>query len=317
MTLTLHHFLAPTSTTQKRFLEPWADEVKKRSDGRLQIKIFPLMQLGGRAPQLYDQARDGVADIVWTLPGYTPGRFPVTEVFELPFYVTTAEATSQAVEEFSHKHLAAEYAETHPLLLHVHARGSFHMRTQEVRSLDDLKGLKIRGPSRTVTTMIQRLGATAVGMPVPDVPTSLSRGVIDGALLPWQVTRSLRTSELVRSHTEFGGSHGLYTAVFLLTMNKASYNRLPADLQQVLEDVSSTPRAKIAGQVYDEDEIPGRQIAIDRGNTFVLIDGNDALPWKRVGRQVEQQWIADRTAEGINAGFYSREAKRLIAKYSK
>ncbi|MCH9736432.1 MAG: TRAP transporter substrate-binding protein, partial [Actinomycetia bacterium] len=261
ITLNLHHFLAPSSTTQKRFLEPWARDVAERSKGKLQIRIFPLMQLGGRAPQLYNQARDGVADIVWTLPGYTPGRFPITEVFELPFYVTTAEATSQAIEAFSQHHLKEEYADTHPLLFHVHSRGSFHMRKKDVQSLDDLKGLKIRGPSRTATTMLEFLGATPVGMPVPDVPASLSRGVIDGALLPWQVTTSLRTSEIATSHTEFGGEHGLYTAVFLLTMNKDTYNNLPRNLQKVLDDTTGIARARAAGKVYDEDELPGRAIA--------------------------------------------------------
>jgi TRAP-type C4-dicarboxylate transport system substrate-binding protein len=110
VTLRLHHFLPPASNGQQRFLAPWAQRIEQASGGRLRIQIFPAMQLGGAPPQLFDQARDGVADIVWTLPGNTPGRFPRIETFELPFFASRRAVTnSRALQEFGEQHLAEEF----------------------------------------------------------------------------------------------------------------------------------------------------------------------------------------------------------------
>ncbi len=316
-TLRLHHFLNSQSTVQRGLLEPWAKRVELASGGRLRIEIFPLMSLGGKAPQLYDQAKDGFADIVWTLPGYTRGRFPIIEVFELPFMVATADATSRALQEFSEKHLREEFGETHPLLFHVHARGSFHSRKKAIKEMDDLKGLKVRGPSRIVTDMLSVLGAVPVGMPVPQVPQSLSRGVIDAAMLPWQVTVPLRSSELVRHHTEFAGDRGLYTATFVLTMNKKRYEALPADLRAVLDKESGASLAAIAGPLYDHDEELGRKIARERGNEFVLISARDAKKWRKATSSVITDWLKRMKEKGYDSELYLKDARRLIKKYEK
>jgi TRAP-type C4-dicarboxylate transport system substrate-binding protein len=133
ITLRAHHFLPPSSPAQQELIEPWAKQVEADSNGRIRVQISPSMQLGGKPPQLYDQVRDGVVDIAWTLLGYTPGRFPIAEVFELPFMVTTAEATTQAAQAFSEKHLQDELRHVHPLLVHVHAPGLFHLASKPVK----------------------------------------------------------------------------------------------------------------------------------------------------------------------------------------
>src|SRR3546814_15423284 len=112
-------------------------------------------------------------------------------------------------------------------MVHVHAPGSLHMRDKEVRTLADLNGLKVRAPTRMTNAALEAMGATPIGMPVPAVPESLARGVIDGAALPYEVALPLKIPELTTSHTELGGQHGLYTAVFLFTMNKARSEALP------------------------------------------------------------------------------------------
>ncbi len=313
--LRLHHFLNAQSTVQRGLLEPWAQRIEEASNGRLRIEIFPLMSLGGKAPQLYDQARDGFADIVWTLPGYTRGRFPIIEVFELPFMIATADATSRALQEFSENHLRKEFGETHPLLFHVHARGSFHSRKKPIREIADIRGLKIRGPSRIVTDMLSTLGAVPVGMPVPQVPQSLSRGVIDAAMLPWQVTVPLRSSELVRHHTEFAGARGLYTATFVLTMNKQRYESLPDDLRAILDNESGAHLAKIAGPLYDIDEERGREIARERGNEFILISARDAKKWQQATKPVIASWLQRMREDGYDSKLYLKDARGLIKKY--
>ncbi|MEK9831878.1 MAG: C4-dicarboxylate ABC transporter, partial [Rhodospirillaceae bacterium] len=105
VTLRMHTFIPPVANPGKTFLIPWAEKIGKDSGGRLKIQPFWAMQLGGKAPQLLDQARDGVVDIVWTLPGFSPGRMPEVEPFELPFVHKDALSTTLALQDYQDKHL--------------------------------------------------------------------------------------------------------------------------------------------------------------------------------------------------------------------
>ncbi len=316
VTLRVHHFLPPPSTTHKDFIEPWARKVEAESGGRIKIEIYPSMQLGGKPPALYDQVRDGVVDIVWTLPGYTAGRFPTIEVFELPFMAASAEATSQAAHEFYKKHAREDFKDIHPLMVHVHAPGTLHLRGEAVKTLEDFNGLKLRAPTRMTNAALKALGATPVGMPVPAVPESLSRGVIDGAALPYEVTLPLKVHELTKSHTEIGGRRGLYTAVFLFAMNKARYEALPDDLKKVIDDNSGTALAKQTGKLWDEAEVPGRKAAADLGDSFTTIEGEELARWQAATAGVAEGWIAEMDKAGKDGQALVDDAKALIAKYA-
>jgi TRAP-type C4-dicarboxylate transport system substrate-binding protein len=316
VTLRVHHFLPPPSTTHKDFIEPWARKVEAESGGRIRIEIYPSMQLGGKPPALYDQVRDGVVDIVWTLPGSTAGRFPTIEVFELPFMAASAEATSQAAQAFYEEYARADFADIHPLMVHVHAPGSLHLRGKPVKTLEDLKGLKVRAPTRMTNAALEALGATPVGMPVPAVPESLARGVIDGAALPYEVTLPLKVHELTASHTEIGGEHGLYTAVFLFAMNKGRYESLPDDLRQVIDANSGIALAQQIGKVWDAAEQPGRQAAADLGDAFYTIEGEELARWQAATAGVMEGWIAERDAAGQDGQALVDAARALIARYA-
>ena len=278
--LRLHHFLAESSPVHADYLMPWAERVEAQSDGRIEIEIYPSMQLGGAPASLFDQAALGVADLVWTLPGYTPGRFPISEVFELPFMSGRAENASQAVCAMYREVLRHEYAEVHPIALYASGPGALHMRGEPIRSIDDVAGRKIRGPSRVTTDALALLGAEPIGMPVPQVPESLTRGVVDGALLPWEVTAPLRVAELVDSHTEFGGGRGLYASVFLFAMHPGAYQALPADLRAVIDAnlvTGGCEEARIAGASRDAADARARAATEARGNPIHWIDGADLL----------------------------------------
>lgn len=314
--LKIHHFLPPPSTAHSQFIQPWADKVMKESSGRIDIKIYPAMQLGGKPPQLFDQVRDGVADIVWTVPGYTRGRFPLTEVFELPFVAGTAEATSQASWEFYQKYMQDEYKDVHPILIHTHAPGEFHMRDKPIKTLADLQNAKVRAPTRTINEALNILGATPVGMPVPAVPQALSKGVVDGAMLPYEVTLPLKVHELVKYHTEFGGDQGIYTTVFLFGMNKAKYDSLPADLKQVIDNNSGLALAKQIGAIWDQADNPGREAAKKAGNQFNTIEGEELERWKQASQPVIDNWIKAMDEQGLNGQQMYEDAKALVTKYS-
>ncbi|MBC6439126.1 MAG: TRAP transporter substrate-binding protein [Rhodospirillales bacterium] len=312
VTLRLHHFLPPQSNTQVTFLEPWVQRVEEESGGRIRIEIYPSMTLGGKPQQLFDQARTGVADIVWTLPGYTPGRFPLVEVFELPFVTGSAEATSQAVMDFYDDHLTEEFAEVHPLVLHVHAPGVIHTRETPIAAIEDMVNVPLRAPTRQINAALAALGAEPVGMPVPQVPEAVSKGIVEGALVPYEVTLALRLPELTRHHIE----SGLYTAVFLLAMNKGVYDRLPDDLRTVIDNNAGLATAAWAGGTWDANEAEARQIVADGGGEIVVLSDEEEQRWREATQPVIDAWIAEMDAAGHDGKALYDDAVRLVEHYS-
>lgn len=315
VTLRVHHFLPPVANTHTKVLLPWKKQVEEASGGRIAIEIFPAMQLGGKPPQLIDQVRGGVADIVWTLPSYTPGRFPMTAVFELPFMVSTAEATTQAVQEFYEKHMRDEFADVHPLMFHTHARGVIHTKPP-VDKIGDLSGLKVRAPSRSIGKALATMGATPVFIPVPELPEALSKGVVDGAVIPWEITIPLKISELVDNHLEVPGARGLYTSVFVLAMNKAKYESMPADLRKILDDLTGMHMAKWVGKVWDEIEAPGLAKAKDSGTVRQLAP-DQVEKMRDMTASVRGDWVAEMNKAGKDGAALLKEASALIDKYTK
>jgi TRAP-type C4-dicarboxylate transport system substrate-binding protein len=314
--LRVHQFLPAGAPVPKNFIAEWAKKVEQEANGSIKIELYPSMQLGGTPPQLYDQVRDGVVDIVWTLPGYTAGRFPRSETFELPFIAGTAEQNSQAAWEFYQKHLKDEFKDVHVIAAHTHGPGLIHAKGNGVRKLEDMKGLKLRGPSRMVNKLIENLGATPVGMPVPAMPDALSKGVIDGTVVPWEVTTPLRVSELVNSHTNFSGNRSLYVAFFIFAMNKARYDGLPADLKKVIDNNSGLATSKWVGKVMDEGDAPGLAAAKARNNNIVTLDAAETARWKEQAKKVNDGWIAEMDAKRINGKQLVDDATAMITKYA-
>ena len=315
VTLKLHQFLPAQANVPKLILDVWADQVEADSDGRIKIERYPSMQLGGTPPELMDQVIDGVADIVWTVVGYTPGRFPSTEVFELPFMMTNARAASRAYWEMFETHMKdTEFSNVHILATWVHGPGLFHSK-DAINTPDDLRGMKIRGGSRSINTLLTKFGATPVGMPVPAIPEALSKGVIDGTTIPWEVTTALKVPELVGNHTEFSGA-ALYTLTFVLAMNKNSYDSLPDDLKAVFDKNSGVEVSVFAGGTMEDADAPARAIAVDAGNTIVTLDADATQEWRTIAQPVYDEWVADMNAKGIDGQALIDEAQMLIEKYT-
>ena len=316
VTLRLHQMLPPQATIPAKAIVPWAQKVEAESGGRIKVQLFHAMQLGGAPPQLFDQARDGVVDITWTVLGYTPGRFPKTEVFELPFMSGNAEQSSKAIQEYVEKYAADEFKDVKLIAVHTHGPGLFHTKTP-VTGLDSLRGMKVRGGSRIINNMLTKLGATPVGMPVPAVTEALSKGVIDGTTIPWEVTPSLKVTELVKNHTTFAGKDGLYTQTFAFSMNKASYEKLPPDLKKVIDANSGIATAALFGKAMDEGDVAGRAIAVKAGNNIVALDAAETQRWRRTAATVETDWINEVKGKGIDGAKLAAEARALIAKHSR
>ncbi|MGR3436929.1 MAG: TRAP transporter substrate-binding protein [Shimia sp.] len=308
VTLKLHQFLPAQANVPKLILDVWADGVEADSEGRIQVDRFPSMQLGGRPPELIDQAIDGVADVVWTVVGYTPGRFPSTEVFELPFMVTDARAASSAFWQMFEGRMQEEFADVEILGTWVHGPGVIHT-SEPVERPADMQGLKVRAPSRLTNQMVTRLGATAVGMPVPAIPESLSKGVIDGAVIPWEVTGSLKVPELVGHHTEFEGNM-LYTVTFVLAMNSAVYDGLSEENRAVIDANSGLEFSIFAGGVMAEADFPAREAALDLGNDVITI--SDTSEWVEATSGIYDDWTAEMAERGIDGQALIDEARALM-----
>ncbi len=314
VTLRLHHFLPAQANVPTHVLDVWADKIEDASGDRIKIERYPAMQLGGTPPQLYDQAAEGTVDIVWTLPGNTPGRFPSVEVFELPFMMTNAEATSRAYWDiFDAKLRDTEFADTHILGTWVHGPGIIHSK-EPVETMEDLSGMTVRAPTRVITALLTELGANPIGMPIPQVPEALSKGVIQGAVVPWEVTTALRVPELVDNHTEFGGDHALYTTTFVLAMNKAKYDILPDDLKAILDENSGAEFSAFAGRTQQEYDAPGRKLA--EGNNIIELSAEESAKWQEAAQPVIDNWVAEMDGRGIEGQALLDEARGLIEKYT-
>lgn len=316
VTLKMHQFLPPQANVPKLVLDVWADNVQKASAGRIKVDHFPSMQLGGKPPELMDQAIDGVADIVWTVVGYTPGRFPRTEVFELPFIMTDAGAASRAYWQMFDKHMKdTEFKDLKILGTWVHGPGLIHSK-EPVANMQDFAGVKIRGGSRMVNKLLERLGATPVGMPVPAVSEGLSKGVITATTIPWEVTTALKVPELVTNHTEFSNK-ALYTLTFVLAMNKSKYDNLPDDLKKVIDDNSGEEFSVFAGTTQAGADGPARAKAEAMGNNIITLSDEEVAKWREASQPIYDEWVADMKGRGIDGAALLSEAQELIKKYTK
>jgi TRAP-type C4-dicarboxylate transport system substrate-binding protein len=317
ITLKLSHFVPPVAPPHATFLAPWAEKVEKASGGRLKIQIYPSMQLGGTPPQLVDQIKDGVVDIGWTLPGYNAGRFPRTEVMEVPFLHTNALGTTLAMQDYAEKYLKDEYKDYHVLLLHVHG-GTLVHASKPILKLEDYKGLKIRTANRAGSVYLRAVGANAVGAPVPEVPQMLAKGVIDGALLPYEIARPLKIHELVKFHSELAGSQPrLGTSVFLFAMNKKKYESLPADLRKVIDDHSGRHIAAWAGQNWDDIEKPGKEAAQAAGNQFPIMPAAEVDRVRAAVKPEIDKFLKELSSAGFDASAAYADAQALVKKYTK
>jgi TRAP-type transport system periplasmic protein len=318
VTLKFHTFMAPLSNVWLTMHKPWMEKVEKESNGRIKFEGYPAMQLGGTPPQLYDQARDGVVDIVWTLPGNTAGRFPRVEVFELPFMMNNAEATSKAYWEYVQTQAPDEFKDTQVLALHVHGPGMFHMASKLIRNPGDLRGQKVRGPTRQVTKLLASVGATPVGMPLPQIPDALSKGTVDGCVIPWEVVPSVKVHELTKFHSEFpANSPALYTTTFVMAMNKAKYDGLAPDLKRVIDANSGMATSAWLGKTQQSNDPNGRKSATDRGNQIHTFTAAETAEFTRLSAAIDDEWVADMDKRGFKGKALLDTARALIAKHGR
>lgn len=278
-------------------LNEWAEKVNKESGGRINVTVDKAI-IGKPAGQ-YDLIRQGVVDAGWGALPWTPGRFELSQVIELPFLSPSAEEGSRKVTKIWQEHFAdKEFQDTKLLAIHVHAPGVLHTKSK-VLSPDDLKGMKIRTIGAGVK-WAEALGATAVVMPASKAHEALARGVADGILFPWDAVRSYRLEKLVPYHLEV--PNGLYTIAFFFAMNKESYNSLPADLQAVIDANSGPETAAFLGRAWDKAaEDTRKQVAADGSHEINKVSDEVFADLKERSKAIVQNWKDSAKAKGVDA----------------
>jgi TRAP-type transport system periplasmic protein len=318
VTLKFQHIWNTQAMASVRVIQPWCDKIAAESAGRMKCQILPAMSGGGTPPQLVDRVKDGVDDLVITLPGYTAGRFPAMEVFELPFMTRTAEPASRAAWDYLQKHALREFPGTKILATWVHDEGFVHTRERQIKTMDDFKGLKMRAPTRQTNKLLAALGASPVGMPMPATADALSKGTIDGMLFPWEIIPALKFQDLVKFHSETDQTRGaLYSAGFIFGMNQAKYDSLPADLKAIIDRNSGASYSQAIGKIWDESAVAGKKAATDKGNAISVIPAAEIDRWATAVNPLYDEWIADMNKRGLNGKQLLDDARALIAQHTR
>jgi len=310
----LHHFLGAKAPAQTKMMEPWAKAVEANSGGRVKIEIYPGMSLGGRPPELAQQVRDGVVDLIWSLNGYTPGLFQRSEAFELPFVmVNDPRAANLAMYDMFQSDLKDDYKGMEVMFLHVHAGQGFQMREKEVRKPADLAGLKLRIPNRTGAWMIEALGASPVAMPVPELPQALQKGVVDGALIPWEIIPALKIQEQTKYQIEGHDMARFGNAVFQVSMNQARWEGLPDDIRKAFRDASGRDWWGEVGNIWRATDDFGIKFAVDAGNIHIVLTEEETNVFRDTLEPVVKRWVDEVTGQGLDGAGIIERARAGIA----
>jgi TRAP-type C4-dicarboxylate transport system substrate-binding protein len=316
-TLIIHHMLSAKAPSHASMMGPWAEALAKDSGGELKAEIFPSMSLGGKPPELYSQVRDGTVDIIWSVPNYTPGVFPRSEVFELPdVHKGSATATNMAIQE-TFSMIAEDYKDVKPLLIHVHTGQLLHMVDKKITNVSQMEGLKMRIPGRTGNWALEAWGSEGVGMPVPAFPQALSKNVVDGGMIPFEIMLPLKTYELTKYIVQGPDSARFGTSVFMYVMNKDRYNSLPANLKAVIDKNSGIEFAEAMGKVWDDVEKVGDSVAKKNGVEIVTLSQSAYDGFINKAAPVSKRWVAEMNEKGLDGQKLYDAAKAAVAKYSR
>lgn len=304
--LKMSHFM-PTKHVQHKVMAAWAERMGTLTDGKLEVTIFPGGALG-KPPHQYDNAVKGITDIAFGLQSYTPGRFPLTSVMELPFLVPSGEVGARVLWRLYEKRLHREYQDTKVLWLFMHGPGQIFTTKKPVRTLEDLKGLKLRSPGPIMSDVIKALGAVPVTMPITQVYTGLERRTIDGVCGPWEIMPPFRLYEQCKYATEAD----IYSMTFFVVMNKGAYDELPADLKEALDANIGESMSIEAARAYDAGDAPARKMSVEKGMEVYVLPKAERGKWREMTAPVVEAWVEEMESKGLPGKEVRQESVELI-----
>ncbi|MDI5932500.1 MULTISPECIES: TRAP transporter substrate-binding protein [Halomonas] len=296
-TLRMAHFWPGASGINQEIFEAWADTIEEESGGELRVEMFPSGTLA-KPDAIYEAVGNGIADIGATAQGYTAGRFPLSQLVELPGVATTATQGACVLQTlYDDGHFDEEYADTRPLFMFTTGPGGIHTIDTDVQTPADLEGLRIRRPTAVAGDILENMGANPVGMPAPDIYTAMQRGVLDGLSFPWEGLKGFRINELVEYHTEVP----FYTLIFVATMSQRTYDGLSPEQQAVIDANSGMTWAEKAGVVFDRLDVEGKQEAEEAGHTIREIEAPLEHPdWQQPLQDGIEGYLAQLEERGLD-----------------
>jgi TRAP-type C4-dicarboxylate transport system substrate-binding protein len=297
-----------------QWLIRWSEQLEKGSNGRIVVKRFPNAQMGP-TPQHYDFARTGQADVSWFLHGGTPGRFPLTELINLPYLVGSAEIGAKVLNDpgLRSKYLDAEHKGVKVLMLFTHQPGNVNTTKKPIRTLDDMKGLRIRFASPTIRDFVAALGATPVGVPPPEQVEQMQKGTIDGAFIDYGGAGiAFKMGGVVKYTTELYA----YVASFGLAMNEDFWSKLPPDLKKLVTD-TTTGKEQEVGQAWDALDVPGKKALMDGGGEAIRLPPQESAKFRKVGTDVSEAKVKELEGKGLPARAVYNMLRELADKHAK
>jgi len=306
-----HQF--PASYGQAIAIADRAAEIERRTEGRVKFTLYPVGTLISPV-EMYEGVVKGATDIGHSCPAYTRGRFPLQEVLELPgLYPFNAVVTSRVGDDFCRKFKPEEFADTHLLYLHVHIPGTIMTVDKPVRTLEDLKGMRIRATG-IAAELVEALGAVPVPMPASDAYDALQKGVIDGTVGSPNMLKGWRFAE-VTNYTTIAPGAG-YVTGFFVAMNLDKWNSLPKDIQKVFDEVSKES-AEYHGQAWNEMEIEGYKFAKELGHTFITLPPEELARWHERVIPLHDKYVQSVEDKGLPGKEALDYCKEQAEKYSK
>lgn len=283
----------PAPHAHSVIMDQWSKEVEKRTNGRVKVNYYPGATLTP-ANQTYDSVVKGIADVGMSCQAYTRGKFPLTEVMDLPLAYRSGLVATRMINEFYKKFQPAEYNETRVLYLHAHGPGILHTK-KPVNKLEDMKGLKIRSTGLSAK-IVQAVGGAPVGMPMTESYDALSKGVADGILCPDEALKGFKLGEVTAYTTETYGA--AYSTAFFVVMNKAKWNALPRDIQNIIEKVNEEWIEK-QGKLWDDIDREGKAWAIQHGMKYIKLSPEENARWAAAVRPMLDEYVKGTKAKNL------------------
>ena len=292
--LTYSNFFPP-GHIQSKLAEAWCKEVEKRTNGEVVVEYFPGQTLT-KARQAYDGVVEGISDLGFSVLAYTHGRFPVMAAVDLPLGYTSGAVATQVINAVYNKFKPKELSDTQVMYLHAHGPGLIHTKDKAVRNVEDMKGLKFRGHGSSAL-VVKALGGTPVPKPMPETYQMLQKGVVDGAVYPFEANKGWKLGEVTNYCTaDFSAA---YTTSFFVVMNKDKWNSLPANARKAIEQINVEWVAK-HGEAWDTSDAQGIVFFLNQGNEIIGLDSKEAERWKKAVAPIIDDYVAKMEKDGFN-----------------
>ncbi|MEJ2039908.1 MAG: TRAP transporter substrate-binding protein [Desulfosarcinaceae bacterium] len=297
-------------TITGKIIKPWIDHINEIGKGKVNIRLYPAGALG-KAPDQYLLTETGVADFSYHLVDYTPGRFPMTSVFSLPFMVPSGEKVSEAmwkIYQMEPKY-REEYSKVKVLALFGHPGGNFYTVSKPIRKIADFQGLKMRTANPAVSQALKIWGATPLSMPITETYQAMERGVIDGTVLVWEGMGVFKLNEVCKYATDAE----LYTMPMVIAMNLAKWNSLPDDVKEMIDSTTGLKMSKEAGAAFDKMEIPFKAKSLKMGMEEIVLPPAEMKKLRESTMPLREAWVKEYTAKGYPAQKILDTAVKLIS----